>query len=170
MVTLCIWRLFHKLMSSMPVSQTEMALSRRHVPSYLHHLLHDLINLLLTQRGRWGQMMAWMSHLHLMRLTSSQILFSFQLRNRQRSSSLLLSMLFDTVYHHYTSYKMNVSLLWSSNGKSCRRATCSYILSADWLFARAIWRNNQQSTGGTWHHCLCSNLEHIIQAACIFCC
>jgi hypothetical protein len=91
----------------MPVSQTEMALSRGHVPSYLCHQLHDLINLLFTQRGRQGQMMAQMSHLHLMRLIPPQILFFFQLRKRQHSSLLLLSMLFDTVYQHFTSYDMN---------------------------------------------------------------
>jgi len=43
-----------------------------------------------------------------MRLISPQLLFSFQSRNSQRSGSLLLSMLFDTVYHNYTSCNMNV--------------------------------------------------------------
>ncbi len=52
--------------------------------------------------------MAPMSRLHLMRLISPQIFFSFQLRNIQHSSLLLLSMLFGTVYHHYTTYDMNV--------------------------------------------------------------
>ncbi len=97
----------------MPVSQTEMALPRGHAPSYLCHQLHDLIYLLMTHRGRRGQMMSQMSHLHLMRLISPQILFFFQLRKRQYSSLLLLSMLLDTVYQHYTSYDMNgLTGLW----------------------------------------------------------
>jgi hypothetical protein len=53
-------------------------------------------------------MMARMSRLYLIWLLSPNLFFSFRSRNSQRSSSLLLSTLFDTVYHHYTSYDMNV--------------------------------------------------------------
>jgi hypothetical protein len=92
----------------MPVSQAEMALSRGRVPTYLRRRLHELIHLLLTQRGRRGQMMARMSRLYLIWLLSPNLFFSFRSRNSQRSSSLLLSTLFDTDYRHYTSYDMNV--------------------------------------------------------------
>jgi hypothetical protein len=92
----------------MPVSQMETALSRGRLPSYLCRRVHDLILMLLSQRGRRGCMMTRMSILYLMRLLSPQLICQFHIRNSQPSSSLLLNSLFNAVYHHYYSFDMNI--------------------------------------------------------------